>query len=90
MLISILISFPSVLHCRYDAGAFWAASGVMDLVRPDDKSPAPRYPGGFGDHATSQSLLAGIALALFHSTRCNSLRPQQHVHCASESPAKRA
>ena len=41
----------------------------MDLVRPDDAADSPRYPGGLGDHATSQSLLAGIGMALFHKER---------------------
>ena len=41
----------------------------MDLTQSADGAGYPRYPGGIGDHATSQSLLAGIAMALFHKER---------------------
>lgn len=54
----------------YDVGAFWAASGMMDLLRASDRQgEMPRLPGGSGDHATSMSLVAGIALALFQRER---------------------
>lgn len=54
----------------YDAGAFFAATGMQDLLRPSEDSPPPRYPGAFGDLATSMQLVSGIALALFHRERC--------------------
>eukprot|EP01065_Artemidia_motanka_P038438 TRINITY_DN47292_c0_g1_i1.p2 TRINITY_DN47292_c0_g1~~TRINITY_DN47292_c0_g1_i1.p2 ORF type:complete len:412 (+),score=140.01 TRINITY_DN47292_c0_g1_i1:143-1237(+) len=53
----------------YDAGAFWAATGIQDLLRPNEESDPPRYPGGFGDLATSLQLVAGIGIALFHRER---------------------
>lgn len=54
----------------YDAGAFWAASGMLDHLRAsDDQQAMPRLPGGSGDHATSMSLVAGIALSLFQRER---------------------
>eukprot|EP01062_Namystynia_karyoxenos_P064983 TRINITY_DN5819_c0_g2_i1.p1 TRINITY_DN5819_c0_g2~~TRINITY_DN5819_c0_g2_i1.p1 ORF type:complete len:448 (+),score=135.61 TRINITY_DN5819_c0_g2_i1:191-1345(+) len=53
----------------YDAGAFFAATGMQDLLRPNDEADPPRYPGGFGDLATSMQLVAGIGLALFHRER---------------------
>lgn len=62
-------SGSAVNDAGYDSGAFWAASGMEDLVRADDKAEMPRYPGGFGDHTTAQSLLAGICMALYHKER---------------------
>jgi crotonobetainyl-CoA:carnitine CoA-transferase CaiB-like acyl-CoA transferase len=53
----------------YDAGAYWAATGMMDVLRAADDAPLPRLPGAAGDHATSMSLVAGIALGLFHRER---------------------
>merc|ERR1719265_1384394 len=42
---------------------------MQDLLRPSDDAPPPRYPGAFGDLATSMQLVAGLALALFHRER---------------------
>ena len=55
----------------YDAGAFYAATGMLDLMRPDDTDGAafPRLPGAAGDHATSLALVSAIALALFGRQR---------------------
>eukprot|EP00416_Gambierdiscus_australes_P004123 CAMPEP_0171144064 /NCGR_PEP_ID=MMETSP0766_2-20121228/145302_1 /TAXON_ID=439317 /ORGANISM="Gambierdiscus australes, Strain CAWD 149" /LENGTH=454 /DNA_ID=CAMNT_0011607909 /DNA_START=6 /DNA_END=1370 /DNA_ORIENTATION=+ len=50
----------------YDAGAFWAYSGLMELHRSDDDASMPRFPWSFGDNTTSMQLVAGIALALLH------------------------
>lgn len=50
----------------YDAGAFWAATGIQDITRHSDDSPPSRYPGGIGDHTTGLALLSGIGMALFH------------------------
>jgi crotonobetainyl-CoA:carnitine CoA-transferase CaiB-like acyl-CoA transferase len=49
------------------AGAFWAASGLMDYVSPNDETatPAPRFPGGLGDQTTAVHLLAGVLGALY-------------------------
>ena len=51
----------------YDAGAFWAATGMLDLMRESDAAGKglPRLPGAAGDHVTSLALVAGIGLALF-------------------------
>jgi len=55
----------------YDAGAFWAGTGMLDLMRENDEAGngIPRLPGAAGDHATSLALVAGIALALFNRER---------------------
>ena len=50
----------------YDAGAYWAASGLQDYMRTDEDAEPPRFPGGIGDHTASMQLFGGIALALFH------------------------
>lgn len=53
----------------YDFGAFWAQSGLMDIVRSSDDSPMPREPGGIGDYNTGMQLLGGIFAALYHRER---------------------
>ncbi len=48
----------------YDSVAFWARSGVMELMHDIDNAPNISRPG-YGDSITSLSLLAGIMTALF-------------------------
>jgi formyl-CoA transferase len=48
----------------YDSVAFWARSGVMDLMHDEDSAPNISRPG-YGDSITSISLLAGVMTALF-------------------------
>ena len=60
------LALPSQENPGYDAGAYWAASGLQDYMRPDEDSEPPRFPGGIGDHTASMQLFGGIALALFH------------------------
>jgi len=48
----------------YDSVAFWARSGVMDLMHEPDAAPNISRPA-YGDSLTSQSLLAGVMAALF-------------------------
>ncbi len=48
----------------YDTVAFWARTGVMDLMHEADSAPVVSRPG-YGDSITSISLLAGILAALF-------------------------
>jgi crotonobetainyl-CoA:carnitine CoA-transferase CaiB-like acyl-CoA transferase len=47
----------------YDSVAFWARSGVMDLMHDTDSPPNISRPG-YGDSITSLCLLAGIMAAL--------------------------
>lgn len=47
----------------YDSVAYWARSGVMDLMHDADSPPNISRPG-YGDSITSLSLLAGIMAAL--------------------------
>lgn len=48
----------------YDSVAFWARSGVMELMHDSDTAPNISRPG-YGDSITAMSLLAGIMTALF-------------------------
>lgn len=48
----------------YDSVAFWARSGVMDLMHDIDIAPNISRPG-YGDHITALSLLAGVMSALY-------------------------
>ena len=53
----------------FDSTAFWARSGLMDLVKPDpDAAPARSLPG-MGDHPSSMGFYAGIVTALFRRER---------------------
>ena len=49
---------PDADRPAYDVAAFWARSGVADLLtRPGDSPPFQR--GGMGDHMTGMTLAAG-------------------------------
>jgi len=52
----------------YDSVAFWARSGVMDLMHEPESAPNISRPAS-GDSVTSQSLLAGVMAALFMRER---------------------
>ncbi len=45
----------------YDVNAWWARSGLMDLVRPAGAPPTSSMPG-MGDHPTAVALFGAIAL----------------------------
>jgi crotonobetainyl-CoA:carnitine CoA-transferase CaiB-like acyl-CoA transferase len=49
----------------FDLVAYWARSGLMDLVRDRDGRPAIAVPG-MGDHPSAVSLYASIVTALLH------------------------
>jgi len=48
----------------YDSVAYWARSGVMDLLHDTDSAPNISRPA-YGDSVTSISLLAGVMTALY-------------------------
>ncbi|MEV7188200.1 CoA transferase [Kitasatospora sp. NPDC093102] len=48
----------------FDATAYWARTGLMDVTRQRDTPPAINVAGS-GDHATAISLYAGIMTALY-------------------------
>ncbi|WP_099245271.1 CaiB/BaiF CoA-transferase family protein [Mycobacterium sp. shizuoka-1] len=59
---------PEANRPAYDVAAFWARSGVADLLtRPGDSPPFQR--GGMGDHVTGMTLAAAINAALVARAR---------------------
>jgi crotonobetainyl-CoA:carnitine CoA-transferase CaiB-like acyl-CoA transferase len=52
----------------YDSVAFWARSGVMEMMHDPETAPNISR-GGYGDSITSLSLLAGVMTALFARER---------------------
>ncbi len=53
----------------FDATAYWARSGLMDLIRPDHTAPPARAVAGLGDHPTATALFAAITTALYRRER---------------------
>ncbi len=52
----------------YDSTAWWARTGIMQMMKPYDE--APQFPtGGVGDHASAMALFGGIMMALFKRER---------------------
>ena len=60
----------------FDLVAYWARSGLMDLVRAPGADPAPAIPG-MGDHPTAVSLYAAILTALLKRQQTGE---GSHVH----------
>jgi len=55
---------PEARRRGFDSTAWWARSGLMDLVRDRGEPPVMGAPG-FGDHATAMSLFGAILLGLY-------------------------
>ncbi|HJW40324.1 MAG TPA: CoA transferase [Rhizomicrobium sp.] len=56
---------PERDRTAYDTTAWWARSGLMDMVRSSpDAEPGPSMPG-MGDHPTAMALYAAIVTALY-------------------------
>jgi crotonobetainyl-CoA:carnitine CoA-transferase CaiB-like acyl-CoA transferase len=53
----------------FDATAYWARSGLMDMVRSDASTPPARAIAGMGDHPSGVSLFAAIMVALYQRAR---------------------
>lgn len=54
---------PDSGRAGYDVGGFWARTGVASTLAPPG-APPPAIRGGFGDHVTGITTLAGILGAL--------------------------
>ena len=52
----------------YDATAWWARSGLQDVVRPRDGEPGISAPG-MGDHPGAMSMFGAIMMALYRRER---------------------
>ncbi len=59
---------PDVDRAGYDAGAFWARSGLAGRTVPEGVEP-PSLRSGTGDHVTAMNLVAGVCAALFQRER---------------------
>ena len=53
----------------FDSNAWWARSGMMDLVRPDSAGPPARSLPGMGDHPSALALFGAIVAALYRRER---------------------
>ena len=60
---------PEADKTGFDATAYWARSGLQDLIRPDHTAPPSRAVAGLGDHPTAVALYAAIATALYRRER---------------------
>ena len=56
---------PDSHRTAFDTMAWWARSGLMDIVRPSDNSTPGMPPIGMGDQPTGVSLFASIMMALY-------------------------
>ena len=56
---------PDSHRTAFDTMAWWARSGLMDIVRPSDNSTPGMPPIGMGDQPTGVSLFASIMTALY-------------------------
>ena len=59
---------PDADRAAYDIAAFWARSGIQDLLTAPGSIP-PFQRGGMGDHGAGLSLVAAISAALFSRER---------------------
>src|SRR5262249_52975079 len=53
----------------FDATAYWARTGLMDMVRATRETEPSRSMPGMGDHPTATALYAAIVTALYRRER---------------------
>jgi crotonobetainyl-CoA:carnitine CoA-transferase CaiB-like acyl-CoA transferase len=53
----------------FDSNAYWARSGLMDLVRADAATTPARSVAGMGDHPCAMALYSAIVTALYQRER---------------------
>jgi crotonobetainyl-CoA:carnitine CoA-transferase CaiB-like acyl-CoA transferase len=53
----------------FDSNAFWARSGLMDLVRADENTTPARSVAGMGDHPCAMAFYGAIVTALYKRER---------------------
>lgn len=53
----------------FDSNAYWARSGLMDLVRADHNTTPARSVAGMGDHPCAMALFGAIVTALYKRER---------------------
>jgi crotonobetainyl-CoA:carnitine CoA-transferase CaiB-like acyl-CoA transferase len=57
----------------FDSNAYWARSGLMDLVRADEKTTPARSIAGMGDHPCAMAFYGAIVTALYKQRRLGGL-----------------
>ena len=60
---------PEANKPGFDSNAWWARSGMMDIVRPDHAGPPARSLPGMGDHPSALALFGAIVAALYRRER---------------------
>ena len=60
---------PEAEKTGFDATAYWARSGLMDVVRADATTAPARSTPGMGDHPTAMALFGAITTALYRRER---------------------
>ena len=60
---------PEAAKGGFDITAYWARTGLMDLVRADHAGPPMRPVAGMGDHPSATTLFAAITTALYRRER---------------------
>jgi crotonobetainyl-CoA:carnitine CoA-transferase CaiB-like acyl-CoA transferase len=60
---------PQAEKSGFDATAYWARSGLMDMIRPEESMRPIRPVGGIGDLPVGCALYAAIASALYRRER---------------------
>ena len=60
---------PEATKGGFDVTAYWARTGLMDLLRADHSGPPMRPVAGMGDHPSATTLFAAIATALYRRER---------------------
>lgn len=53
----------------FDSNAWWARSGLMDLVRADESTTPARSVAGMGDHPCAMALYSAVVTALYQRER---------------------
>lgn len=60
---------PEAEKTGFDSTAYWARSGLMDLMRADYQAPPVRSVAGLGDHPSGAALFGAIATGLYRRER---------------------
>ena len=60
---------PEAEKAGFDVTAYWARSGLMDMVRADESAAPSRPVAGMGDHPSAVTLFAAITTALYQRER---------------------
>jgi crotonobetainyl-CoA:carnitine CoA-transferase CaiB-like acyl-CoA transferase len=60
---------PEAEKTGFDSTAYWARSGLMDVVRPDAEATPARSAPGMGDHPSAMALYGAIVTALYRRER---------------------